>query len=141
VIVPRSSAAMLSGMRTAAQRAGDAAEDAVASRLQAAGWTVLGRNVRVGRGELDIVAIDPGRPAELVVVEVRYRRRRDFGLPEETFPGVKARRVLAAALGLRATGILPDGRPLPRLPLRIDLVVVEPGPGARLAVRHHRGVA
>ncbi|HEY8800297.1 MAG TPA: YraN family protein, partial [Candidatus Limnocylindrales bacterium] len=60
-------------LRTAAQRTGDATEDLVADRLIGAGWTILGRNVRVGRGELDIVAIDRGPPPELVIVEVRWR--------------------------------------------------------------------
>ena len=55
--------------RTEAQRAGDAAESLVAARLERAGWTILGRNVHVGRHELDIVAVDPGPPAALVVVE------------------------------------------------------------------------
>ena len=66
--------------RTDAQRAGEAAEGLVARRLEAAGWTILGRNVHVGRRELDLVAVDPGPPPTLVIVEVRWRRRRDFGL-------------------------------------------------------------
>ncbi|MBI3747278.1 MAG: YraN family protein, partial [Chloroflexi bacterium] len=42
-------------MRTDAQRSGDGAETLVADRLTAAGWTILARNVRVGRFELDLV--------------------------------------------------------------------------------------
>lgn len=116
-----------------AQQAGDAAEDLVASWLLAAGWRILGRQVRVGRAELDIVAVDPAGPM-LVVVEVRWRSRRDFGLAEETIDRGKGARLRAAALALVAHGTLPDGRSIPRLPLRIDLVVVEPGD----RVRHHR---
>jgi len=71
-------------VRTGSQLAGDAAERLVAERLRTAGWTILGLNVHVGRAELDIVAIDPAPPARLVVVEVRKRRSREFGLPEET---------------------------------------------------------
>ena len=37
----------------------------VADRLAAGGWRILGRNVHVGRRELDIVAVDPGPPAWL----------------------------------------------------------------------------
>src|SRR3972149_1307137 len=50
-------------VRTGSQLAGDAAERLVAERLRAAGWTILGLNVHVGRAELDIVAIDPAPPA------------------------------------------------------------------------------
>ena len=120
--------------RTAAQQAGDAAEELVASRLAEAGWTVLARNVHVGRHELDLVAIDPGPPAALVVIEVRWRAGRGFGLAEETVDHRKRVRVRTAAYGLLDRGTLPGGGPVPHLPLRFDLIVVEPG--GRL--RHHR---
>jgi Holliday junction resolvase-like predicted endonuclease len=69
-----------------------------------------------------------------VVVEVRWRASRDFGLAEETVDHRKRARVRAAAYGLLERGALPDGSALPRLPLRFDLAVVEPGD----RVRHHR---
>jgi len=121
-------------MRTAAQQAGDAAEASVADYLRRGGWKVLGRQVRLGRAELDIVAIDPGPPAELVVVEVRWRARRDFGLVEETVDGRKRARLHRAGFALLDLGHLPDGMPVPALPLRFDLLVLEPGP----RLRHHR---
>ena len=128
--------------RTPAQHAGDAAEQLVAGRLEGLGWTILARNLHVGRHELDVVAIDPGPPPALVAVEVRWRARRDFGLPEETFDWRKRRRMREAAFGLLDRGHLPAGKPLPHLPLRFDLVLVEPAerPGAELRVRHHRNV-
>ena len=67
-------------------------------------------------------------------MEVRWRAEREFGLPEETVDHRKRVRVRAAAYGLIDRGTLPDGAPVPRLPLRFDLVVVEPGG----KVRHHR---
>jgi putative endonuclease len=127
--------------RTPAQQAGDAAETLVAERLAMNGWTILARNVHVGRHELDLVAIDPGPPASLVVLEVRWRADRDFGLPEETVDHRKRTRVRAAAYGLLDRGRLPDGGGLPHLPLRFDLVVVEPAatPGqTEPRIRHHR---
>jgi len=128
-------------VRTTAQAAGDDAESAVAAGLAGQGWTILGRNVRVGRGELDIVALDPGPPAELVIVEVRWRRSRAFGLAEETIDHRK-RAHLRAAIGR----LLEDGQAgdiaLPRLPIRVDLVVAEPGisAGEPARVRHHRAI-
>lgn len=120
--------------RTGAQRLGDAAEAAVAEQLAAGGWTILARNVRVGRYELDLVAIDPGPPRMLVIVEVRWRARRDFGLPEETVDHRKRTRLRNAAHGLLELGSLPNGEVIPRLQLRFDLVVAEPGG----RIRHHR---
>src|ERR1035437_1386006 len=71
--------------RTAAQRLGDAAEATIAEHLAAAGWTLLGRNLRFGRSEVDLLGLDPGPPAALVLVEVRWRASRAFGVAEETF--------------------------------------------------------
>jgi putative endonuclease len=126
-------------LRTTAQLAGDAAETLVLTRLVEAGWTILARNVHVGRRELDLVAVDPGPPAALVIVEVRWRRSRGFGLAEETVDHRKRARVRQAAYGLLDGGVLPDGSAIPHLPLRFDLVVIEPGQrGGEPRVRHHR---
>lgn len=121
-------------MRTAAQRAGDAAEARVAAHLAGLGWQVMATHIHVGRAELDLVATDPGPPAALVVVEVRWRSRRDYGLPEETVDGRKRARLHRAGYALRELGQLPDGTSLPVFPVRFDLVVVEPA--GRL--RHYR---
>ena len=121
-------------MRTTAQRSGDDAEARVAAHLEALGWRVLARHVRVGRAELDLLAIDPGPPPALVIVEVRWRGRRDFGLPEETIDHRKRARLHRAGILLREAGRLTDGAPVPRLPLRFDLIVAEPGD----RMRHHR---
>ena len=122
------------------QLAGDAAEDLAVEHLIALGWTVLGRNVRLGRKEVDVVALDPGPPRAVVVVEVRWRARRDFGLPEETFDWQKRSHLRAAIGRLASAGALPDGRTLPAAILRVDLVVVEPPrtPGSGPRLRHHR---
>ncbi|MES2208824.1 MAG: YraN family protein [Chloroflexota bacterium] len=126
-------------MRTEAQRIGDAAEQLVVDRLEAAGWRILGRQVRVGRAELDIVALDLAAPIRLVIVEVRARASREFGAPEETVDARKRIRLRRAAQALRARGVLADGTSVPPLPLRLDLVVVEPParPGGAARIRHH----
>ena len=125
---------MLREMRTSAQRTGDAAEARVAAYLTGLGWRVVATNLRVGRAELDLVAVDPGPPSVLVIVEVRWRGRRDYGLPEETVDHRKRARLRQAGFTLRDTGQLPGGTSLPRVPLRFDLIVVEPGD----RLRHYR---
>ena len=133
-------AAMERRAGTLARRNGDAGEDLAAARLEAAGWTILGRNVRLGRDELDLVAIDPGPQAALVVAEVRWRSRRDFGLAEETLDHRK-RAALRRGIGeLLTRRVLPDGTPLPALPLRVDLVAIDMAPDGTTSVRHHRGI-
>lgn len=123
--------------RTDKQRAGDAAESLVAEKLAARGWQILGRNVHVGRSELDIVAVDPGPPARLVAVEVRFRSTREFGLPEETFDFRKQALIRRGLGRLIELGRLPDGSALPALPVAVDLAIVEPG-STGLTVRLYR---
>ncbi len=127
--------------RTLAQRHGDAAEQFAAEALAREGWRILGRNVHAGRSELDLVAVDPGPPARLVVAEVRWRASRDFGLPEETVDWRKRTRLRAGLGRLLEAGALPDGTPIPDLPVAIDLIAVEPGEGGGAPrIRHHRDV-
>ena len=129
-------------MRTARQQAGDRAESIVIERLRAAGWIALARNVRVGRDEIDLVAMDPGPQRCLVIVEVRWRTSRAYGLPEETIDRRKRERLRRAALRLIGEGRLPSGIRLPAAPVRLDLIAVEPaGPGSAgtVVLRHYRG--
>jgi Holliday junction resolvase-like predicted endonuclease len=114
--------------RTSQQRTGDDAETLVAARLAGRGWLILARNVHAGRSELDIVAVDPGPPARLVVVEVRWRGSRAFGGGEESFDHRKRAQLRLGIGRLLEGGRLPDGTTLPGLPVSLDLAVVEPGP-------------
>src|SRR4051794_16685424 len=121
-------------VRTSRQADGDAAERFVARRLEAAGWTVIARQLHVGRAELDLVPVDPGPPRGPVIVGVRRRTRRDFGLAEETVDHRKRTRLHQAAWRWLETWAGPQ------LTLRFDLIVVEPAlaPGGEAIVRHHR---
>jgi putative endonuclease len=58
-------------MTHARLRLGQRAEQLVAERLERAGWQLVGRNVRLPSGELDIVALDGDT---LVFVEVKAGR-------------------------------------------------------------------
>ena len=127
-------------VRTVAQQNGDAGEQLVEERLVAAGWRIMGRNLHVGRSEIDLLAVDPSPPPTLVLIEVRWRAERDYGLPEETIDWRKRRKLRAAIGGLIEVGRLPDGTLLPSLPIRIDIVALEPPvrQGAEVRMRHHR---
>jgi putative endonuclease len=76
------------------QQFGRAAEDAAARYLVHDGWTLLGRNVRIGRGELDLIA---RRGDVLAFVEVKGRRTATYGAPEDAVDGRKRRRVARLA--------------------------------------------
>ncbi len=110
------------------RRSGERGEALAARYVQSLGWTVLATRLRVGRDEIDLLAIEPGSPPSLVVVEVRTRSSSRFGTAEESVDRRKVGRLYRAAAGLRALGSLPDGRPLPRLVWRVDLVAVDDAP-------------
>ena len=74
---------------------GRRAEQRVADLLVARGCILLGTNVRVGRDELDVVAVDG---SVLIVVEVRARRRGSAAHPLETIDARKADRIRRAAM-------------------------------------------
>lgn len=76
------------------QRFGRAAETAAAAHLERRGWRILGRNVRIGRGELDIIA---RRGAVLAFVEVKARRSTTCGSPEDAVRPAKRRQVARLA--------------------------------------------
>jgi len=126
--------------RTERQQLGDEAEQLVADRLAARGWQILARKVHAGRSELDIVAVDPGPPARLVVVEVRRRGSTAFGTAEETVDYRKQALLRRGVARLLESGTLPDGTALPHLPIAVDLAVVEPAPGGCLTARLLRNV-
>lgn len=125
---------------------GDLAEGVVAGQLTALGWTVLAAGVHVGRDELDLIAVEPGLPPTLVFVEVRSRSSARFGAPEETLDAAKLGRTYRAVFALLRERRLPDGRPLPPLRWRVDLVAVDgrplrPEEVGGIELRHVRGIA
>ena len=87
------------------------AEALVAALLEERGFQIYGRNVRVGRLELDIIA---RRGRLLVVCEVRSRRSSLPVNPAATIPGKKLARVR------RATAIWLRSQKLARVHTRID---------------------
>ena len=81
-------------VRTPKQRAGDAAEDAAAKHLAAAGCRIVARNARYRDGEVDLVARER---AVLVFVEVRMRVSLRFGGAAVSVNSLKQKRIARAA--------------------------------------------
>lgn len=76
------------------QTTGKQGEDAAARRLAELGYEILARNHRTPWGELDLVA---RRGDMLVFVEVKTRRSRRHGLPEESITARKRAHLISAA--------------------------------------------
>lgn len=67
---------------------GRVGEDAAVAALQARGYRILDRNVRLRHGKLDVIAEDSGA---VVFVEVKARRSTAFGTPAEAVTARKQR--------------------------------------------------
>lgn len=93
------------------------------AHLEELGWRVMARNVRLGRDEIDAIAVDPGPPRTLVVVEVRSVRTSAFGAPEERVDRAKVGRLYRAVAAL-GDALETDDRDRV-LPRRVDLVIVD----------------
>ncbi|MCY3959343.1 MAG: YraN family protein [Chloroflexi bacterium] len=94
-------------------------EDVAARELKRRKYRILGRNVRVGRGELDIVAADRD---ETVFVEVKTRRDQAFGGARAALTHAKSHRLeRLAQTYLRQH---PDRAG----PYRIDVVAIDVDP-------------
>ena len=87
---------------------GNGGEDAACAYLQKKGWAILGRNVRIGRNEIDIIA----RKRKLIAF---------IGGPSEAVNFEKQRRIAhAAALYMQENG-------LENANIRFDVIEILPG--------------
>jgi putative endonuclease len=102
-------------MTAAHSLAGAQAERLAADYLAAQGVTIVERNFRRRCGELDLIARDG---ETLVFVEVRLRRRHDFGGAAASITAAKRRR-MAAVAGLYLSRL--RGTP----PCRFDAVLLD----------------
>lgn len=95
-------------------RTGAWGEQLACQWLEAKGWSILHRNWRHGRDEIDIVALDGDM---LVVVEVKTRSTSRWGDPELAVGPTKRRNLMRAATELQQH--LPEDREL-----RFDLISI-----------------
>ncbi len=105
-------------MSLARQLLGKEAEAAAERLLREKGYRILDRNVRVGRGELDLVA----RMGETVVfVEVKARRTDHFGGVAHAVTARKERQLIQLAARYLAR------RHWERQPCRFDVLLYDAG--------------
>jgi putative endonuclease len=121
--------------RRANRQLGDYGERLACRYLTDLGFTIVERNWRCARGEIDIVAVDGSC---LVICEVKTRRSEAFGAPFEAVTPTKARRLrrLAGLWLAQATQDLRRGDDL-----RIDVISILRPTGGHARVEHLRGAA
>ncbi len=78
---------------------GKSGEEIALHYLEDKKYKIIARGFRLFRGEIDIIAFDR---KTLVFVEVKTRKSRDFGLPEESVTPSKQRQIRKVAQGFLA---------------------------------------
>lgn len=111
-----------------------AGEELAVRHLTGLGWQILQRNWRCPAGEVDIVALEPGREPVVVFVEVKCRRSLRYGEPLEAITHAKVHKLRELALHwLRA-----QQQPVPHF--RIDGIGVLLPHDGQPQVTHLRGI-
>ena len=104
--------------------------EAVARRhLEAKGYAILAERFRTRAGEIDLV-VEDGRT--IVFVEVKTRRSRSAGAPEESVGPLKQRRLV------RMASVFLTMRGLHGRDCRFDVVAVEERDDGPIEIRHLR---
>ena len=101
-----------------------------AAHLEARGYRLLGRNVRAGGVEIDLVA---ERGGILIFVEVKTRLSRWHGLPEESVDARKRSRLVRGAAAWLANARQRTNS------VRFDVVCCERASDGSWVVRHLEG--
>ncbi len=105
------------------KQTGSLGEKVAAEHLIKRGYAVLQQNYRCPIGEIDIVAQDS---ESLAFVEVRTKRSRQFGTPEESITPTKQAKLIELAESYMQEHGNPDQ------PWRIDVMAVELGKGDKV---------
>jgi putative endonuclease len=95
---------------------GEQGESLAVQFLESKGYRIRERNWRILEGELDVVAEEGDA---IVFVEVKTRRSREFGYPEESITQKKKARLIKAALHYMEDHQLED------VDWRFDLIAIE----------------
>lgn len=110
--------------QTSKQRIGRWGETVATYYLERRGYRVIARNVRTGRGEIDLIACHES--GVVVFVEVKTRTNDQFGLPEEAVDARKLEHLFQAA-----EVYLLEHAELAEQEWRIDAIAIQGKPGEK----------
>lgn len=96
---------------------GSTGEDQALEFLKNKGFYLVGRNIRLFCGEIDILMSDPHAKKDLVIVEVKTKSDTSFGFASEMITYKKKRKLLQLARAL--------WQKFPKKNIRIDVVAID----------------
>ncbi len=113
---------------------GKRGEKDAADFLEREGYEILGKNYRKRGGEIDIVAFDPTH-REYVFVEVKSRRNRAFGGPEDAISAEKMRKMAETS----EQWLAENGKE--KAEWRLDLVGIEINSMGKIEISHWTNIS
>lgn len=116
-------------MTFATKKTGNEGEDLAAEFLELKGYTIVKRNYRYGKGEIDIIANDP-EEGSLVFIEVKFRKSLEFGHPEESITKNKIKQLK------RIAELYLYEKEIKEASCRFDVIAILKLPGEKPAIEH-----
>ena len=101
-------------MTFARKNLGSSGEDLALDYLLKKHYRLIGRNIRLFCGEIDLLMENAGT---LVIIEVKTKSNLNFGLPQEEVDSRKQHKLILLAKAL--------AQKFPEKPIRIDVVAVD----------------
>lgn len=117
-------------MTFSTKKVGDEGEDFAVELLESKGYSIVKRNYRYGKGEIDIIAKDP-KEEGLVFIEVKSRKSLEYGSPEEAITKNKIKQLK------RIAELYLYENEIKELLCRFDVIAILMLPGEKPQIEHY----
>jgi putative endonuclease len=117
-------------MTFSTKKTGDKGEELAVELLESKNYTIVKRNYRYGKGEIDIIAKDPNEEG-LVFIEVKSRKNLEYGSPEEAITKNKIKQLK------RIAELYLFENEIKEILCRFDVVAILMLPGQKPQIEHY----
>ena len=117
-------------MTFSTKKTGDKGEELAVELLESKNYTIVKRNYRYGKGEIDIIAKDPNEEG-LVFIEVKSRKNLEYGSPEEAITKNKIKQLK------RIAELYLFENEIKEMLCRFDVVAILMLPGQKPQIEHY----
>jgi len=117
-------------MTFSTKKTGDKGEDLAIELLESKSYTIIKRNYRYGKGEIDIIAKDPQEEG-LVFIEVKSRKSLEYGSPEEAITKNKIKQLK------RIAELYLYENEIKEILCRFDVIAILMLPGEKPQIEHY----
>ncbi|HAB54380.1 MAG: YraN family protein [Ignavibacteria bacterium RIFOXYB2_FULL_35_12] len=117
-------------MTFSTKKTGDKGEELAVELLESKSYTIIKRNYRYGKGEIDIIAKDPQEEG-LVFIEVKSRKSLEYGSPEEAITKNKIKQLK------RIAELYLYENEIKEILCRFDVIAILMLPGEKPQIEHY----